>query len=847
MNKTNKVRDSPPVDGKSQTDVVIPTLDVDVEKGDKGDEQQEEGIDQAVADPKKGGHSRGSKESENPGADGPVRARYTGPLMLFLALAENVPLLIGIVLAYIFSGLYGENRVDEFIIKVRHEADMIIESKIDSMVDSLIGKMKEIYEHAHATTKSGAIVDELVADESFWEQIKFLSFWTESVAMPYHYPMVSVTFECNGHVLGTGYTDESGTSAYVAYYTDMTAARTGNVVCAPYNKDSTATLEKVYRTEFTDEDGWTRIEADNFTAHGSVTLYDGRSEKIYQDAIVSPLKCAWSKVFVGLDPPHRLSKMIANTIEKEGKVQGTVKATIAVDEIVKVIQEITASVPGMSLIILEGQELKVIAATEGGNTHPVVESCTGEKVVELYTLEEYAEVVKVEANNRYGYLLQYLDDNPEFSKSIKDLTADISVENVNHYYATHGTFTKTNGDIELLAGIHLKDQCDLDYTIYLILDEKTMIEEIVQQNEIATARIAATTRNIWIAIALSCTVCSLCGMVLTKAISKPLSVIRKDINRVAELDFTGFIGRLRPFVSEIKTMIDEYIKLKVTLCDFNCFVPPHILDELVDLGDDALQRTAVSKDISVLFVYVSNLSAASHNSSADVVADFCNSFIGASIDHVTNMNGTTVDFFGDSLFAIFNAPYDDPDYIKNTIECADEILALGARVKGELMAVNPDFSLIEIRIGLHCGPALVGKIGSQSRLKYCAVGDTVNLGSRIENMNRRYNSKMTCSSDFLEALNDHAENYCTRPMEYVKVQGRSEPVLLHEIAGLINSVESSTRQEFSEHSDLFYAVVEKRAGMDEVDAHIQKYGANAEFIKSAAYDTNQLKELKKQE
>lgn len=826
MSKTNKVADSA---------AVVATLNVksneDVEMGELPKDKQE--------------GQRSNKKTAEEFMDDVISRRYTAPLMLILALAENLPLLLGIIIVYVFTGLNGVKHLDEYIIEVQHEADLVIESKIDSMIDTTIAKMKAIYTHAHATTTSGAVIDELVSDEDFWSQIQFLSFWTESIAMPYHYPMISFTFECNGHVVGTGFSDEAGYDAYIAYYTDMTQAQSNTTVCTPFAANNVNTWEKVYRTEFTDKDGWKVIEGENFTDHGTVSLHDGRSEPIYQKAKSSPLKCAWSSIFVGLDPPHKLSKTVANTMFKDSKVHGMVLSTISVDEINVVISEISASAVGMSMVILEGENLKVIAATEGKNTY-TVEMCNNTEV-ELYTFEQYAVVVEDDNANRYHYLRTYMDEHPEFREEMMNQTGDLSDENTNHYPPVHATMVKTNGDIELIAGIHLSDACGLDYTILMIIDEKQMVQEILAAKEKAHEEIDTTTVQIWTGIALSCTACSILGMMLIKAISKPISVVRRDINRVAELDFNGDIAKQVVFVSEIKNMLDEYMKLKFTLGDFNCFVPPHILDELVDLGDEALERTAVAKDISVLFVYVSNLSAASHNSSADVVSDFCNSFIGSAIDHVTNMNGTTIDFFGDSLFAIFNAPYDDPDYIKNTMECANEILALGARVRGELMAVNPDFSLIEIRIGLHCGSALVGKIGSKSRLKYCAVGDTVNLGSRIENMNRRYNSQMTCSADFLKALDDQAQNYCTRPMEFVKVQGRSEPVLLYEIAGLINSIESSVRQEFSEHTDLFNAVLEKKAAMDEVEAHIKKYGNNAQFIKSAAFDVDEIKEVKKLE
>jgi len=575
---------------------------------------------------------------------------------------------------------------------------------------------------------------------------------------------------------------------------------------------------------------------------------DGRLTDLYTNAVASKEHCAWSDVFVSTEPPYHESVSVASVIlDTDEHVHGTVTATVLLEEMHTLIQEISATMATLSMVIVNGNDNRVIAASEGGNAHPLVETCSGKKEVELYTLEEYADVVKIQSGNRYNYLLQYLEGHPEFLQDMEDHRADISNEDLYHYYATHGHFLTTNDGIMLVAGMKVVDKCGLYYRLYIILSEEELVMEITAQNKQAHEDIQNITMRILIGVFVGCFACNILGMGLARAISYPLRVIRNDINLIAELDFSGTLTKFRPFVTELKEMIDQYMKLKLTLCDFNCFVPPHVLDELVDLGDEAIERTAVPKEIGVLFVYVSNFSAASHNSDNSVVADFANQFIGEAADLLSNMSGTVIDFFGDSLFGIFNAPYDDPDYVKNAMECAHEIIILFERVKAEFMSVSPDFELLRIRVGLHCGDSLVGKIGSKSRLKYCAVGDTVNLGSRIENMNRRYNSQLVCSSDFFNALDDKKEDYVSRPMEYVKVQGRSEPVLIYEIGGMINSVEQAKLEEFKAHSDLFFAIRAGQAGTDELEAHIKKYGGNAEFLRSAGISTAELKEIKKLE
>jgi len=788
----------------------------------------------------------------------PKAAIFAAPLIFFLAIAENLPLIIAIMLVWNYTSQEGEEHIDHFVENGRHVADTIIESKMDSVMDSAIQKMKGIYEHAYSTAKSGALVEAQVQDEEYFEQIKMFSFWSTSVALPYHYPMVHATFECNGHIIGTGYDYEK--KEYLAWYTDMQYAQShasqqynssnkveyGTDGCNVVNKNGGLTQETTYRTTFTDKDGWHAIEKPGFSAHGDMSLTDGRMDPNYITTKESSNKCTWSKVVVGTEEPYHLGKTVSNAFFKEdGHFGGTVSAHIHLDEVITMIYELSSTLDTLSVIVVEDTGDKVIAASEGGNTHPITSSCTGEKEVELYTVTEYADVVKKESGNRYNYLLTYLEAHPEFDEKMTSQAADISNENQHHYYSTHGTFITTAGEHMLLAGIKLIDHCGLNYHIYLILQEDELIAEMLAQNELAHVQNTVTTRNTLIGVFMGCAFCSLLGFALARAISVPLEVIRRDIKMVASLDFSGRLVRFRPFVTDLKVMIHQYMKLKVTLADFNCFVPPHIVEELVEFGDEAIERTATPKDIVTLFVYVTNFSAASHNSDAHIIAEFANKFIGGASDIIGNMNGTVIDFFGESIYGIFNAPYDNPDYIKNSMECAHEVLALFQRIKGEFMAVHPDFSLIDVRIGLHCGSALVGKIGSQSRLKYCAVGDTVNVGARIENMNRRYGSNMACSSDFLEALGENTSAYCFRPMEFVKVQGRNEPVLLYELGGMINGVENGKLTEFKDHTSLFFGFRAGKVGEEEIERHIAKYGGSSVFLRAAAVDLSQLKEVKK--
>ena len=130
------------------------------------------------------------------------------------------------------------------------------------------------------------------------------------------------------------------------------------------------------------------------------------------------------------------------------------------------------------------------------------------------------------------------------------------------------------------------------------------------------------------------------------------------------------------------------------------------------------------------------------------------------------------------VMALFGAPLDDPDHADHAVEAAlDMITALGelnARWKAE------GRTELDIGIGINTGPMIAGNIGSEAIMSYTVIGDAVNLGSRLESLNKQYGTRIIISDATRERL---SRPYQLRPLGDVVVKGKTQPVAIFEVVG----------------------------------------------------------------
>jgi adenylate cyclase len=155
---------------------------------------------------------------------------------------------------------------------------------------------------------------------------------------------------------------------------------------------------------------------------------------------------------------------------------------------------------------------------------------------------------------------------------------------------------------------------------------------------------------------------------------------------------------------------------------------------------------------TVLFCDLSNYTRISETFSPRETIDIINEYLAAMSDVIEKHEGCVLDFTGDGIIAAFGLILPDADHAQHAVECAigmrqrlnqlnGEWEARGLAVRWQAAGVDS----IEARIGIHTGPLIAGNIGSASRMKYCAMGDTVNIAARLEELNKDFNSTILLS------------------------------------------------------------------------------------------------------
>jgi adenylate cyclase len=204
---------------------------------------------------------------------------------------------------------------------------------------------------------------------------------------------------------------------------------------------------------------------------------------------------------------------------------------------------------------------------------------------------------------------------------------------------------------------------------------------------------------------------------------------------------------------------------------FGKHVSPQVVDQL--LRQDVVADGEV-RHVCVMFLDIRDFTARSSRMKPEDVVAYLNTLFDFMIECINRRNGIVNKFLGDGFMAVFGAPMSDGRDSHNAVSAAREILERVAA-----MNAFSDGEPTRVGIGLHSGPVLAGNVGSAQRKEYTIIGDTVNLASRIEGLNKQFGSSLLISEDVWREVGDDVSD--ARSLGAVPVKGKAEPVPVYQL------------------------------------------------------------------
>ena len=166
------------------------------------------------------------------------------------------------------------------------------------------------------------------------------------------------------------------------------------------------------------------------------------------------------------------------------------------------------------------------------------------------------------------------------------------------------------------------------------------------------------------------------------------------------------------------------------------------------LADPSLIKPgAVRQDITIMFTDIANFSKMSSRMEPDDLFKLLNEYYESALSVVKQNDGTVIKLIGDSIFAIWGAPFIQPDQQYRACKAALELQASIIKLESQQRSVP-----LRTRIGIHTGSAYVGNVGSQKRADYTAIGENINLASRLESLNKHLGTDILVTRDLQKII-----------------------------------------------------------------------------------------------
>lgn len=210
---------------------------------------------------------------------------------------------------------------------------------------------------------------------------------------------------------------------------------------------------------------------------------------------------------------------------------------------------------------------------------------------------------------------------------------------------------------------------------------------------------------------------------------------------------------------------------------FQSYVAPEVVNQIIR-NPEQLRLGGERRELSILFSDIRGFTSLSETMNPEALVEVLQDFLDPMSEIIVKHGGTIDKYIGDAIMALFGAPLDLPDHTRRACRTALEMVQ-NLRVLDQEWVERGRPSL-RIGIGINSGPVSVGNMGTSRLFDYTAIGDNVNLASRLEGLNKFYGTEILVSAATIQHLDN---GFYFREVDLVRVKGKKHPIAIYEVLG----------------------------------------------------------------
>ena len=262
-----------------------------------------------------------------------------------------------------------------------------------------------------------------------------------------------------------------------------------------------------------------------------------------------------------------------------------------------------------------------------------------------------------------------------------------------------------------------------------------------------------------------------------------LGIILYTITSWIVFEYGMILNTFFPYLALFATLVVAYIyryftearDLLKTEHAFGRYVSEHVVKQILD-NPDKLKLGGDQKTLTVLFSDVVGFTTIAEQLKPVKLVEQLNEYLDRMSEVILHHDGTLDKFVGDAIIAFWGAPIEQPKHAERACMAALDYVEELKKLKEEWKQQKKH--LFDARIGIHTGKMIVGNIGSSKRFDYTVIGDAVNLGARLEGVNKHFGTNILISGETYQIVKKKVE---AREIDLLTVKGKTKPVRVYEL------------------------------------------------------------------